>query len=304
MPTACVGREHNRLRRQSTALIRLASRKLGINSAAYSPIRQLPLRPATHNCPVYHMYHRSAHQAERQPARVVMLGRRLRIAAVVIAAAVFAAAGVGAVLEVAAAGDPGVRMMAIQIKQDGGQGAAARQAWARQYGQDVSQMPNLPDVAAAAPEQRAAAADLLTRTEAATAAYVDPAKAEAAGYNIQAALARTEKEQPALASRMRQVDVGAIPVGMVMLHVRNVEHRNNTVLDPNAPQALMYAYQGHNTWKLAGAMYFANGAFPGPPPDPGGPITRWHYHDSAPGSLMMHVFFVSDGDLAHAYASM
>ncbi|MEB3070627.1 hypothetical protein [[Mycobacterium] vasticus] len=248
------------------------------------------------------MNHTSARHAEPQAARVVVLGRRLRIAAMVIAAAVFAAAGVGVVMGVAAAGDPGVRMMVKQIKLDGREVEAAREAWAHQYGQDFSRMPNLPDVAAATPEQRAAAADLLARTEAATAAYVDPAKAEAAGYqSIQAALAGAEKELPQLPNWMQKIDAGTMPAWRPMLHVA-VQHRDNTVLDPSNPPVLMYDYQGHNTWMLVGVMYVANGAFPGPPPTPGGPITRWHYHDKAPGSLMMHVFFAPDNDLAHAYA--
>jgi len=39
-------------------------------------------------------------------------------------------------------------------------------------------------------------------------------------------------------------------------------------------------------------------------PAPGGPITRWHYHDKSGGKgLMMHIFFVPGNDLAHAYAT-
>jgi hypothetical protein len=65
----------------------------------------------------------------------------------------------------------------------------------------------------------------------------------------------------------------------------------------------MYEYQGHNAWKLIGVMYTANESYPQAPPDPGGPITRWHYHDNGGGaSLMMHIFFVPGNDLAQAYA--
>ena len=46
----------------------------------------------------------------------------------------------------------------------------------------------------------------------------------------------------------------------------------------------------------------ADGAYPGPPPVPGGPITRWHYHRMGSRHLMMHLFFVPGNDLAHAYA--
>jgi hypothetical protein len=65
----------------------------------------------------------------------------------------------------------------------------------------------------------------------------------------------------------------------------------------------MYEYQGHNTWKVIGVMFTANEIYPQAPPDPGGPIMRWHYHDKLLGqALMMHVFFVRGNDLAHAYA--
>jgi hypothetical protein len=89
-----------------------------------------------------------------------------------------------------------------------------------------------------------------------------------------------------------------------MLHVLNRANlHDGKVLDPSAPETLMYTYTGHNNWKLVGVMYIANEAYPQAPPDPGGPITRWHYHDMGGGkSLMMHVFFVPGNDLAKAYA--
>ena len=87
-----------------------------------------------------------------------------------------------------------------------------------------------------------------------------------------------------------------------MLHVANrANFRDGKVLDPAAPEVLTYAYQGHNAWKLVGVMYVANESYPQAPPDPGGPITRWHYHGEH-GGLMMHIFFVAGNDLAHAYA--
>jgi hypothetical protein len=192
----------------------------------------------------------------------------------------------------------------------GGQGGKAhdpaRVAWAHRYGLDRATMPNLPDVAAASPEQRAAAADLLVHTEAATARYADPAKAAAAGFDLQASLARAEKEKPGKAAAISRVDAGDEPGHMPMLHVANPANRaDGKVLDPEAPETLMYEYQGSGAWKLVGVMYTANEAFPGAPPDPGGPITRWHYHSKdGPGDrLMMHVFFVPGNDLASAYAA-
>lgn len=50
-------------------------------------------------------------------------------------------------------------------------------------------------------------------------------------------------------------------------------------------------------------MYTAGESYPQAPPNPGGPITRWHYHDDGGGdALTMHVFFVPGNDLAHACA--
>jgi hypothetical protein len=183
----------------------------------------------------------------------------------------------------------------------------ARQAWAHRYGVDRATMPNLPDVAAATPAQRAAALDLLLRTEAATAKYADLATAEAAGYHLAAALSRAEHRRPAMARAISMMDAGSMPAGhrMPMLHVPDKrDRRDGKVLDPNAPETLMYEYQGHGQWKLIGVMFTANESYPQAPPDPGGPITRWHYHDKSGGkALMMHVFFVAGNDLAHAYAA-
>ena len=235
------------------------------------------------------------------------LGKRGRIAAITTAAVVLVGAGAGIGMAFGDSGDhDGMTLSAHETgpiaKRDKGN-LQQRQAWAHQYGQDRSAMPNLPDVSSASPQQQAAAADLLTRTEAATAQYADPAKAQAAGFDLQASLARAEQKKPKLAQLLQQVDNGATPKKMPMLHVANKANRKDgKVLDPSAPETLMYEYTGHNTWKLVGVMYTANESFPQAPPDPGGPITRWHYHPGAGGqSLMMHVFFVPD--LAHAYAA-
>jgi hypothetical protein len=184
-----------------------------------------------------------------------------------------------------------------------GDDRTSRQAWARQYGQDRSAMPDLPDVASATPQQQAAAADLLARTQSSTAVWSDTAKAQSAGYDVQAALARAEQAQPRLAQRLHQIDAGHATVTKPLLRVVNkADTRDGRVLDPTAPQMLLYTYQGHNSWKLIGAGYLANPSYPQAPPEPGGPITRWHYTDKQPGTLAMDVFFVAGNDLAHAYA--
>jgi len=183
----------------------------------------------------------------------------------------------------------------------------ARAAWSHQYGQDRATMPTLSPAGSGSAQQQAAATDLLTRTEAATAPYADLAKAKAAGYDLQASLAKKEKKSPRVAEQMKRIDAGNAPTGakMPMLHVGNTALKaDGKVLDPNAPETLMYSYQGNGSWKLMGVMYVATEAFPQAPPDPGGPITRWHYHDkSGAKGLMMHVFFVPGNDLAHAYAT-
>jgi len=129
-----------------------------------------------------------------------------------------------------------------------------RQAWAHQYGLDRATMPNLPDVAAASAQQQAAATDLLLRTEAATAAYADPAKAAAAGYDLPASLARNEKKRPKLAALMQRIDAATAPAGtpMPMLHVPGPKalRTDGKALDPAAPETLMYGYQGHGNWVL------------------------------------------------------
>ncbi len=244
-----------------------------------------------------------------QPTR--RLGSTGRVVATAAAVLLTATAAVGAGMGLAGADrhDHGITMAARAHSSDAaGAGRHAqdssRQAWAHQYGQAHKAMPDLPDVAAANPQQQAAAADLLARTESATAAYGDPARAVAAGYDLQGSLAQAQQRHPGLTRLMQKVDSGATPKRMPMLHVANrALLHDGKVLDPSAPETLMYEYTGHNTWKLVGVMYVANEAYPQAPPDPGGPITRWHYHEIGGGrSLMMHVFFVAGNDLAHAYA--
>lgn len=180
----------------------------------------------------------------------------------------------------------------------------SRQAWAQQYGHEFHTMADMPDVASATPEQRAGAEDLLARTEAGVGKYADLTAARTAGYDIDAGVARAEQRNPKFASLMQAVDAGRMPARMPMLHVMNQANQlDGRVLDPSAPEDLMYEYQGHDAWKLVGVMYTAGEAYPQAPPDPGGPITRWHYHDEGGGAaLMMHIFFVPGNDLAHAYA--
>ncbi len=183
----------------------------------------------------------------------------------------------------------------------------ARQVWAHKCGVDRATMANLAPAASASADQQAAAKDLAVRTEAATAPYADLTKAKAAGFVVEASLARNEKERPNEAAKLADIDSGQkTPNGMMpMLHVGNkANHADGKILDPSAPETLMYSYAGQGRWTLVGVMYTANESYPQAPPDPGGPITRWHYHEKSGGqNLMMHIFFVPGNDLAHAYAA-
>jgi hypothetical protein len=228
-------------------------------------------------------------------------GPRARFAVIGIAAVVIAAAA-GTWLAIA---DGGGRGHAGMPTQDAA-GDPPRQAWAHQYGQDRAGMPILPDVASASPQQQAAAADLLARTESAAAGFSDPGAALAAGFDIQGALARAEEKNPGLAARLQRIDAGQAPKRMPVLFVTNrADGHAGKVLDPTAPEALIYQYHGHDTWKVAGVVYTAGGSYPQAPPDPGGPITRWSYRDNRNGgaALAIPVFFVPGNDLAHAYAA-
>jgi hypothetical protein len=250
--------------------------------------------------------------AATTPAQPRMLGRGARIAVTGAATTLLVAAGVGIGMAATDTGgdahESGMALMqsASGHHDAGGTGKAdpGRKAWAQQYGHAISSMPNLPDAASASPEQQAAAADLLARSESATAAYSDVAAAKAAGFDLDAGIAHAEQMHPHLAQLIQAVDSGQTPPRMPMVHVANKANlRDGKVLDPSAPEVLMYEYEGHNAWKVVGVMFTANEIYPQTPPDPGGPIMRWHYHDNLLGqALMMHVFFVPDNDLAHAYA--
>jgi hypothetical protein len=250
--------------------------------------------------------------APTTPAQPRMLGRGARIAVTGAAATLLVAAGVGIGMAATDTGgdahESGMALMqsATGHHDAGGTGKVdpARKAWAQQYGHAISSLPNLPDVASATAEQQAAAADLLARSESATAAYSDVAAAKAAGFDLDAGIAHAEQMHPHLAQLIQAVDSGRTPPRMPMVHVANKGNlRDGKVLDPSAPEVLMYEYQGHNTWKVVGVMFTANEIYPQAPPDPGGPIMRWHYHDNLLGqALMMHVFFVPDNDLTAAYA--
>jgi hypothetical protein len=110
-----------------------------------------------------------------------------------------------------------------------------------------------PVAAVATPEQRAAAARLLADTRASIARYQDPAAAILAGFKP-----------------------GPVSSAEPLRHFENTGNAT-AVLDPNRPQALVYAQTTHGL-QLIGAMYQMPRAGQWGP-DPGGPLTQWHQHE-------------------------
>jgi hypothetical protein len=110
-----------------------------------------------------------------------------------------------------------------------------------------------PVAAVATPEQREAAARLLSDTRTSIARYQDPAAAIAAGFKP-----------------------GPVSSAEPLRHFENPANAN-AVLDPSHPQALVYAQTKHGL-QLIGAMYQMKRAGQWGP-DPGGPLTQWHQHE-------------------------
>ena len=110
-----------------------------------------------------------------------------------------------------------------------------------------------PVASVATPEQRDAATRLLGDTRASIARYQDPSAAIAAGFKP-----------------------GAVSSADPLRHFENSANAN-AVLDPNHPQALVYAQTKHGL-QLIGAMYQMKRAGQWGP-DPGGPLTQWHQHE-------------------------
>lgn len=178
---------------------------------------------------------------------------------------------------------------------------------------DHSDVPNLPDTASATPAQTAAAKDLLARTIAATTAYRDPAAATKAGFDVQAAWNRKQKKLAALGKEAR--DKGAV-------HVPNPANRTDgKVLDPSAPETLIYRRNADGKFTLVGVMFTAEKKAP---PTSYQPYVRWHTHEACTGGglaklkpvngacaagttlrtsgAMTHLWFVDSAQLAQAYA--
>jgi hypothetical protein len=127
---------------------------------------------------------------------------------------------------------------------------------AHDHGQD------LPDVAAATEAERARAEALWTASVAAAERWRDPQAAAAAGFRFEGTGGAAEPER-----RGR------------FLHVPNPAWRaDGRLLDPTRPETLVYWRAPGDRLVLVGVMYTAARGAPGPAV--GGPITRWHDHES------------------------
>ena len=185
---------------------------------------------------------------------------------------------------------------------------AAAVASGQAAGHDAHQA-NLPDVAAASDAERAAAQRLLDASLAGAGRWRDPAAARTAGFQVDRAL--DSADGPAGRPRF--------------LHVPNPAFRaDGRILDPTRPETLVYWRDPQGRLVLVGVMYTVPKGESGP--TVGGPITRWHTHQSCrdpatgaklgrPGGdaqtcpagqelrrtgEMMHVWFT--GDLRSAFA--
>jgi hypothetical protein len=205
---------------------------------------------------------------------------------------------------VGAAGGHGHALAAPGAGGDGSDGTAAH---------DHSDVPNLPDTASATPQQTAAAKDLLARTIAATAAYRDPAVATRAGFDVQAAWDRRQKLLTAAGRKARARGT---------VHVPNKANRaDGRILDPTAPETLVYRRSANGTFTLVGVMFTAEQKTP---PTSYQPYVRWHTHQACVGGgvkklkpvngtcaagttlrtsgAMTHLWFVDPSQLAQAFA--
>ena len=172
----------------------------------------------------------------------------------------------------------------------------------------------MPDLTQLTADQNAHARRLMDRLTAATARYRDVAAAEAAGYDLQAALQRFTRKHPNAADNR-----------VIQLHVANPKLvRDGKVADPSAPETLVYRRISSDEWQLIGVLFRAPAGSKGP--EVASPYARWHYHNQCLGSdgkrvatkkhgdcpdgakptagkgYMMHIWFVPAEDLEYAYA--
>jgi hypothetical protein len=193
-------------------------------------------------------------------ARGVRLGSaRARLGAAGAAVAVFLVAGATGVWAARAGGHADHQAAAAHVHGDP---AAATAGGADAAGTaEHAHGPNLPSVAAASDDERARAEALWKASVAGAERWRDPEAATAAGFRF--------KDQ-AQAGSGRPVR---------FLHIPNPAWRaDGRVLDPSRPETLVYWNGPGDRLTLVGVMYTAPRGTLGP--TVGGPITRWHTHES------------------------
>jgi hypothetical protein len=183
---------------------------------------------------------------------------RARLGVAVAAVAVFLVAAATGVWAAGAGGHPDQEAAAAQVNGDTaaastGGGAEAPGTAEHTHG------PNLPSVAAASDDERARAEALWKASVAGAERWRDPAAA--AGFRFK------DRNQAETARPVR------------FLHVPNPAFRaDGRVLDPSRPETLVYRTGPGGRLTLVGVMYTAPRGTRGP--TVGGPITRWHTHES------------------------
>jgi hypothetical protein len=181
------------------------------------------------------------------PVRLALVGGTLALALVAGGVGVWAAGASGR-------HDPTATAAHLHSGPDGPQGPDGTATAEHVHGS------NLPDVAAAAADERARAEALWRDSIANAERWRDPEAAAAAGFRF--------PDNSLAANR---------PVRF--LHVPNPAWRaDGRVLDPARPETLIYWRDPDDRLVLVGVMYTAARGQPGP--TVGGPITRWHDHES------------------------
>jgi hypothetical protein len=193
-------------------------------------------------------------------ARGVRLGSaRARLGVAGAAVAVFLVAGATGVWAAGAGGHADHQAAAAHLHGDPAAatagGADAPGTAAHAHG------PNLPSVAAASDDERARAEALWRASVAGAARWRDQEAATAAGF------------------RFKDRDEAGSGRPVRFLHVPNPAWRaDGRVLDPSRPETLVYWDGPGDRLTLVGVMYTAPRGSHGP--TVGGPITRWHTHES------------------------
>src|SRR5512132_1855743 len=185
---------------------------------------------------------------------------RARLGVAGTAVAVFLVAGATGVWAAAAGGHADPEAAAAHVHGDP---AAATAGGADAAGTaEHAHRPNLPSVAAASDDERARAEALWKASVAGAGRWRDQEAAAAAGFRFKG-----------------QAEAGSGRRPVRFLHVPNPAWRaDGRVLDPSRPETLVYWNGPGDRLTLVGVMYTAPRGTHGPAV--GGPITRWHTHES------------------------